>query len=195
MLGGGLKKSGAPVSSARFCVVVCAMAATDPAVTAANTQPAKPHNRTPFSAAACANALDDLRISLVVGRRRGWRRRGRRDRKGHPGIPAGGPVFRGELPIALEIEISLHLVGERNDEADLGTDACDLRLEAADAIARSAVAADLPVDVSNQSDLDLLGQELRRAPVEVHVRAVLVLGCRVDEIIGEAEHAGEFVSG
>ena len=38
-------------------------------------------------------------------------------------------------------------------------------------------------------------RELRCAPIEMHVDAVLILGRLVGEIVGEAEHAGELVSG
>jgi hypothetical protein len=68
-------------------------------------------------------------------------------------------------------------------------------LEAAYPVAGAAVATDLLVHVAHESDLKLLGQELRRAPIEVHVDAVLVLGRLIGEIVGEAEHAGEFVPG
>ena len=45
-----------------------------------------------------------------------------------------------------------------------------------DPIAGAAVATDFFVNVADQSDLKLLGQELRRAPIEMHVDAVLILG-------------------
>src|SRR5262249_49398189 len=65
----------------------------------------------------------------------------------------------------------------------------------AHAVAGAAVAADLPVDVADRAELKLLGHELRRTPIEMHVDAVLVLGRLVLEIVGEAEHAREFVPG
>ena len=45
------------------------------------------------------------------------------------------------------------------------------------------------------TDLELLGQELRRAPIEVHVDAILILRRLIGEIVGETEHAREFVPG
>ena len=54
------------------------------------------------------------------------RRGGRGDIKRYPGVPAGGPVFASEFPIGLEVEISLQLVAERYDEAELRADAHDL---------------------------------------------------------------------
>src|SRR5262249_31440882 len=83
--------------------------------------------------------------------------------------------------------------GQRNNESELRAHADHTRLEAAHPIARTAVAADLLVDIAHQSDLKLLGQELRRAPIEMHVDAALILGRLVGEIVGEAEHAREFV--
>src|SRR5262245_36110556 len=122
-----------------------------------------------------------------------WRgRRGcrRRDRERDPGVPAVGTILRRELAVILQIEIALQ-VADRKDEAELRTSPEYLRLEAADAVAGTAVAADLPVDVAHRSDLELLGQELRRTPIEMHIDAVLVLGRPVLEVVGEAEDARE----
>ena len=62
-------------------------------------------------------------------------------------------------------------------------------MEAADVVAGAAVAADLFIDIADDANLNLLGQELRRAPIEVHVDAVLILRRLIGEIVGEAEHA------
>src|SRR5262249_59130247 len=80
-------------------------------------------------------------------------------------------------------------------EPELRANADYPRPEAADAIAGTAVATDLLVDIAHQSGLQLLGQELRRAPIEMHVDAVLILRRLVGEIVSEAEHAREFVPG
>src|SRR5882724_6896380 len=120
--------------------------------------------------------------------------RGRRDGKGHPRIPAGWPVFRSELAVSLKIEIALH-VADRKKEADLWTDANHLGLEAADTVAWTAVAAELLVDIAYETNHDLLRQELRCTPVEVHIDAALILRISILEIVGESEHAGEFVAG
>src|SRR5258708_2635677 len=86
-------------------------------------------------------------------------------------------------------------VPERKDERGGRRDPGHLALEAADATAGAAVASDLFIDIADETDLELLGQELRRTPIEVHVDAVLVLGRLIGEIVGEAEHAGEFMPG
>src|SRR5262249_17778744 len=117
-----------------------------------------------------------------------------RNRERDPGVPAVGPVFRCKFAVILQIEIALK-VADGKDEAELRTNANHLRLEAAHAVAGAAVAADLPVDVADRAELKLLVQELRRTPIEMHVDAVLVLGRLVLEIVGEAEHAREFVPG
>ena len=119
----------------------------------------------------------------------------RRDHERDPGIPSVGPVLVGEFPIAFEIEITLRLGSQGNDESELRAGADDLRLEAADAVAGAAVATDLLVDVADDTDLELLGQELRRSPIEVHIDAILILRRLVGEVVGEAEHARELVPG
>src|SRR5262249_6278236 len=70
-----------------------------------------------------------------------------RDDEGHPGVPAVGPVVVGEFPVAFEIEVALRRGAQGNNDSELRTDADDLRLEAADAIAGATVAADLLVDI------------------------------------------------
>ena len=79
----------------------------------------------------------------------------RRDHERDPAVPAGGPVLVGEFPVAFEIEITLRLAGQGNDQPDLRPRAHDLRLEAAHAIARAAVAADLRIDIANGTDKKL----------------------------------------
>jgi len=62
-------------------------------------------------------------------------------------------------------------------------------MEAADVVAGAAVAADLFIDIADHTHPDLLGEELRRGPIEMHVDAVLILRRLIGEIVGEAEHA------
>src|SRR5262249_44871298 len=100
-----------------------------------------------------------------------------------------------EFAIGLQIDIPLHLVSDREEVAELRTDANHPRLEAADAIAGAAVAADLLIEVTHKADLNLLAQELRHAPIEVHVDAILVLSRGVYEIVCESEHRRSFVPG
>src|SRR5215468_5029397 len=94
---------------------------------------------------------------LHVGRLR----RSRRDREGEPHVPALGAVLGLELPVALEVQIALIVLVQRDDVADLRPDAEHPRLEAADAVARAAVTGELLVGVADQADLQLLGDELR----------------------------------
>jgi hypothetical protein len=68
-------------------------------------------------------------------------------------------------------------------------------LEATDTVARAAVAADFLVGITHEPHLNLLGQELRRAPIEVQVDAILLLCCSIFEIICKPKHARELVAG
>ncbi len=76
------------------------------------------------------------------------------------------------------IDIALHAT-DREKVSDLRTDAGDPRLETADMVAGAAVARQLIVNVADQTNLNLLGHKLRRAPIEVHVDAILILGRRI----------------
>jgi hypothetical protein len=71
----------------------------------------------------------------------------------------------GEFLVAFEIEVPFSRGGQRNNEPELRADADHLRLEAAEVVAGATVAPDLFVDVADKTNLDLLGQELRRAPI------------------------------
>jgi hypothetical protein len=96
--------------------------------------------------------------------------------------PRVDPTHRIPL-ISLEIEIALH-VPDREDESELRANAENLGLKATQPIAGAAVASDLFIGIPYQPHLKLFGQELRRAPIEVQVDAVLILGRRVEQIVG-----------
>ena len=52
-------------------------------------------------------------------------------------------------------------------------------------------------DASSRSEawhLDLLGQELRRTPIEMPIDAVLIIRVRIDEIVGKPGHQGKLMS-
>src|SRR5262245_21748099 len=63
-----------------------------------------------------------------------------RDHERDPGVPSVGPVLVGEFPVAFDIEITLRLDGQGNDEPELRANADHARLEAAHPIAGAAVA-------------------------------------------------------
>src|SRR6516162_4313617 len=142
-------------------------------------------------ACATAPAYRDGGLLFVdhASRRRARRLFRWRDHECDPSVPAIGPVLVGEFPVAFEIEITLHLSGQGDDEPDLRPGAHHLRLEATHPVAGAGVATQLSVDIADDANLNLLGQELRRAPIEMHVDAILILGRLVGEIVGEAEHA------
>jgi hypothetical protein len=95
------------------------------------------------------------------------------------------PLLGVEFAIAFEIDIRLHCA-ERDYVPNLGPNTHDPRLETADPVASATVATDLIVNVANYPNLELLGQKLRRAPVEMHINATLILGRWIDKIVGEA---------
>src|SRR6266850_2659134 len=99
-----------------------------------------------------------------------------------------------KLLVAFHVEIALVMFVKRNDIADLWSDTGNARFEAADTIARSAIASKLVIEISNGTDEKLLAQELRRAQIEVHIDAVLVSGVGVLKIVGEAERGRELIS-
>src|SRR5262245_63334361 len=103
-------------------------------------------------------------------------------------------MLRAPFLVALEVEEALQ-VAERDDVADLRAQPEHPRLEAADLVAGAAVAADLLIGVADQADKTLLADELRRAPVEVHVDALVILRVHVLEIVGEAEHGRKLAAG
>src|SRR5262249_50878368 len=142
-----------------------------------------PHNANATSARkdSSASKSQDARLLHDARPRRlsGLLLRRRRDHECSPYVPAVGPVLTGEFPVALEVHVALIVVADFEDVADLRSDADDTRFEAADPVATSAVAGKLLVDVSDEANLRFLGQELRRAPIEVHIDAVLVIRERV----------------
>src|ERR1700761_7686700 len=95
----------------------------------------------------------------------GWRGGRGRDHKCQPGIPAGRSIHVAKFPIGFEVDVTLEALTQRNDVAELRTDAEYLRLETSDMVARAAVATEFFVGVACQTNLNLLGQELRRAPI------------------------------
>src|SRR6185369_14430860 len=112
-----------------------------------------------------------------------------------PRIPAIGPVLSSKFAVALKVQVSLPFFADRNDIADLWSNADHARLKAPDAIARAAVAGQLLVPIANKSDLPLLGQELRCTPIQMHIDAVLIIRIPVFEVVSEAECRGKFASG
>src|SRR5260221_14154025 len=102
--------------------------------------------------------------------RRGARRLfRRRDHECDPGVPAVGPVLARQFPVAFEIEVALGRGAQGNNEPDLRAKTDHARLEAADPVASAAIATDLLVDIADGPDLNLRGQELRRAPIAMPV--------------------------
>src|SRR6185312_9290022 len=83
-------------------------------------------------------------------------------------------VLRPELPVAAQVEIG-GLPADRECIAELRADRGDLRLEGPEPRARAAIGGELVVDVADDAQLPVRGQELRGGPVERGVDAVLVV--------------------
>src|SRR5262245_3772380 len=150
--------------------------------------------RTSLSKASrLANRLLRDHPPIGRGRRLAWQSWG--NCNGKPRIPAFRSVLRREFLEAFKVHVALPLFVDWKDVANLRSDSSDTCLEAAEAVAGASVTGNLLKPVTRQAELELLGQELRCSPVNVHVDAVLILGVRVLEIVGEAKRDGEFVSG
>src|SRR5215472_15681132 len=112
-------------------------------------------------------------------RLRGGRRR--RQRECHPKIKAVRPVAVGELAIAFEVQVALH-VSDRKQVSQLRTDADDERFKRTQKRPATAVRCYLVVNVSNGADKYLLGQKLRRSPIEMEINAAGVVSHVILEI-------------
>src|SRR6185436_14001417 len=117
-----------------------------------------------------------------------------RYRECQPGVPAFGPVLRGEFLVCLHVDVAVH-VADRKQKADLRANAGDTRAEAAERSRRAEIVGDLLEVIAGDTELKLLGEKVGGAPVDVEVDAVLVLGISVLEIVGEAGDRREFVAG
>src|SRR5262249_1540264 len=56
------------------------------------------------------------------------------------------------------------------------------------------IGADLLIEVTDGADKELLRQELRRAPVQVPIKSVPIMGAGMDQIVSETGHCREFVT-
>jgi len=55
------------------------------------------------------------------------------------------------------------------------------------AAAAAAAAGELVVHIADRANQHLLGDKLRRTPVQVKVEAVLIVGVGIDVVVGEAD--------
>src|SRR5215471_13846610 len=108
----------------------------------------------------------------------------RRQRECHPKIKAVRPVVVGELAVALEVQVALH-VSDRKQGSQLRTDADDARFKRTQDRRAAAVRCYLLVNVSNGADKHLLGQKLRRSPIEMEINATSVVRRVILEIPGQ----------
>src|SRR5262249_34035030 len=121
--------------------------------------------------------------------------RGRRNRQGDPGGPSFRPVFRRKILVGLHVEIALIAFRDRKDETHLRTDAEDAALEGAERRAWAAVAGELLKVIAGRADEKVLADELRRAPIEMKIYAVLILQIAIHQTVGHATNDREFMPG
>jgi hypothetical protein len=76
-----------------------------------------------------------------------------RYRECQPGVPAFGPVLRSEFLVRFHVDVAVH-VADREQKADLRTDAGDARPEPAKRRAGSGVVVDLPKVIADQAGMD-----------------------------------------
>ena len=86
-----------------------------------------------------------------------------------------------ELAVALEVQVSLR-ISERKDVSDLRADSDNAGFEGADVIAAATVAGELVIHIADRTDEHLLGEKLRRAPIEMEIDAVGIVGRWIFEI-------------
>src|SRR5262249_15940059 len=118
----------------------------------------------------------------------------RRQRECHPKIKAVRPVVVGELAVALEVQVALH-VSHRKQGSKSRTDADDARFKRTQKRPATAVRCYLLVNVSNGADKHLLGQKLRRSPIEMEINAAGVMCHEILEISRQTANGREFVAG
>src|SRR6516165_3935285 len=103
-----------------------------------------------------------------------------------PPTAAANSLIRPDVHVSLEL-------AHGDGVTELPTGARNARLKATDPIAGPAIAARLIVEIAHQADLELLGQEPRRAPVQMDVDAALIFGGGIDEVVGQSSHRRKFI--
>jgi hypothetical protein len=66
----------------------------------------------------------------------------------------------------------------------LGTNTHNARLVGSEESGGATVRGDLLKEIADRTNLQLLGDELRRTPIDVPVDAVLVAGARIEKVVG-----------
>ena len=61
-----------------------------------------------------------------------------------------------EIPVALQVQVSLVAFGDREDEPDLRSDADSASFKVSKLCAGTAIGSELLEEITNQSDLDVL---------------------------------------
>ena len=98
-----------------------------------------------------------------------------------------------EFTITLEVHVYL-FISDRKNVSNLRADADDAGVERADMVSAAAVAGELVIHIADCADEQLLGDKLRRAPIEVGIDAAGVSRRFVLEIPSESQDRREFVA-
>lgn len=98
-----------------------------------------------------------------------------------------------EFPVRFHIDVGLQR-SRRDDETNLRPHANDPGFKGAETISGVAIRRDLFIEITDRADLNLLGQELRGAPIQMPVNAALIVCAGVDKIIREPCYRGEFMT-
>src|SRR5262249_51608068 len=107
--------------------------------------------------------------------------------------PSLQPVAGVELVIASEIEVTF-AVRDWKEKPDLRPDSGNARFEFTEPGAGAAVGRQLVVDIADGAEVEFVGEIRRNRPIQVRVDAALVLGVRIDEVVGEPGDRGPFKS-
>src|SRR5690242_10003974 len=107
-----------------------------------------------------------------------------------PDVPSFGSILGAEFLVAAQVQFELN-PAKREVVSELRAHADDLRLERAVSGASTAIGSQLVVEVAGGADINVLGQGIGCAPVQMAINAALVLRQRVHEVVRKSRgHRG-----
>src|SRR5450432_1348212 len=98
-----------------------------------------------------------------------------------------------ELKVTFQIHVPLH-VSDGKEVSELWPDAGDARLDGAEEGCGSTIRRNLFIDIADGTDEYLLGQKLSGRHIHVKVDPVLIIGSRIDQVVGKASDGRKFVA-
>src|SRR6185436_5107732 len=100
-----------------------------------------------------------------------------------PDVPAVRPVLGGKFAVTLQVQITLNIVGDGKEIADLRTNARDSRFEIAEPRPGTAIAADLLVQIADEADLNVGFDEDGRAQIQMKIETAAIIRVRIFKIV------------